>query len=73
MIVKLVKGNKHKWVYLIRDGFTHVRLESFMDTINDLLYSFEDDYDMISVMSEALKQVLLGFGGVEQRFQQYML
>ena len=62
MVAKLVEGNKHKWVYLIGDGLTHVRLKLFMDTINGSLYSFKDDYEMISVMSEALKQVLLGVG-----------
>ena len=60
LVVKLFDGNKHKWVYLIGDGLTHVRLKSFVNTINDSLYSFEDDYEMRSVMSEALKQVVLG-------------
>ena len=64
MVVKVVEGNKHKLVYLIGDGLTHVRLKSFVDTINNSLYSFEDYYEMISVMSEAIKQVVLGVGGL---------
>ena len=46
LVVKLVENAKHKWLYLIGDGLTHVRLKSFVDTINDILYSFEDDYEM---------------------------
>ena len=55
LVVKLVDENKHKWVYLIGDGLTHVCLKLFVNTINDSLYSFEDDYKMRLVMSEALK------------------
>ena len=38
-VVKLVEGNKHKWIYLIGDGLTHVCLKLFVDIINDYLYS----------------------------------
>ena len=53
-MVKLVEGNNHKWLYLIGDGLAHVFLKLFVDTINNSLYSFKDDYEMQSVMSEAL-------------------
>lgn len=33
-----------------------------MDTINNSLYPFEDDYEMRYVMSEVLTQVVLGVG-----------
>ena len=49
-------------MYPIGDKLTHVRLKSFVNTINDSLYSFEDDHDMRSVMSKALQQVVLGVG-----------
>lgn len=55
IVVELVEGNNHKWVYLIGDCFTHVHLKLFVNTINNLLYSFEDDYEMKSVMPKALK------------------
>ena len=53
-MVYLVEGNKHKWLHLIGEGFTYVRLKSFVNTMDNSLYSLEDDYEMLSVMSEAL-------------------
>ena len=62
LVVETVIGASEKWVYLIGDGLTHVRLKSFVNTINDSLYSFEDDYETRRVLSLALKQVVLGVG-----------
>ena len=62
VMTKLVEGNKNKWLYLIGDGLTHVHLKLFVDTINDSLYSFKDDYEIRYIMSEALQQVVLGVG-----------
>ena len=59
LVVDTVAGACKKWVYLIGDGLTHVRLKSFVTAINDSLYSFEDDYHMRRVLSPALKQVVL--------------
>ena len=53
---------KHKWVYLIGDGLTHVRLKYFVNVLNDSLYSYREDYEMRHVLSGALKQVILGVG-----------
>ena len=60
--VTTIAGASHKWLYLIGDGLTHVRLKSFVNAINESLYSFEDDYEMRRVLSLALKQVVLGVG-----------
>ena len=62
LIVTIVAGASHTWVYLIGDGLPHVRLKPFIHTINDSLYTFEDDYEMRRVLSLALKQVVLGVG-----------
>ena len=50
IVDKLVEGNIHKCLYLLGDGLTHVRLKLFVDTISNSLYSFEDDYEIRSVM-----------------------
>ena len=55
LVIKLIDIHKHKWVYLIGDGIMHICLKSVVNTINDLLYLFEDNYEMRSIMSEALK------------------
>ena len=55
LIVTTVSGASDKWVYLIGDGLTHVRLKSFVNTIKNSLYVFEDDYEMRRVLSFALK------------------
>ena len=62
LVVTIVAESSHKWLYLIGDGLTHVRLKSFVNVINDSLYSFEDYYEMRRVLSLALKQVVLGVG-----------
>ena len=62
LIVTTVAGASDKWVYLIGDRLTHVRLKSFVNAINDSLHTFEDNYEMRWVLSTALKQVVLGVG-----------
>ena len=55
LIVDLVPGVRHKWLYLVGDGITYVCLKPFVDKINDSLYCFVDDYKIRSVLSEVLK------------------
>ena len=57
-----VDESKNKWMYLIRDGLTHVRLKSFENMINDALYPYKEDYQMRCVLSRALGRVILGVG-----------
>ena len=55
LVVTTLADSGHKWLYLIGDELTHVRLKSFVNVINDSLYSFEDDYEMRQVLYLALK------------------
>ena len=60
----LVPCASHKWLYLFGDELNHVRLKSFVDTINDSLDYFVDDYNMRSVLSNLLKQIVIGVGNL---------
>ena len=54
--------SKNKWLYLIGYGLNHVRSKSFVNVINDLLYSYKEDYEICRFLSRALGQVILGVG-----------
>ena len=41
LCVSAVDEAKHKWLYLIGDGLTHVQLKLFVNMINDSLYSYK--------------------------------
>ena len=58
----MVDEANHKWLYLIGEGLTHVRLKLFVNVINDSLYSHKEDYEMQHVLSSALDQVIIGVG-----------
>ena len=62
LCVSSVPESKNKWLYLIGDGSTHVRLKYFIIMINNSLYSYKDGYEMRSVLSYDLSQVILGIG-----------
>ena len=65
LCVSLVDESKHKWLYLIGDGLTHVRLKSFVNVITDSLYSYKEDYEIWRVLLRALGQVILGVGDLQ--------
>ena len=62
LCVSLVEVSKYKWVYLICNELTHVRLKSFVNVMNDSLYSYKEYYEMCRVLSDALSQVIVGVG-----------
>ena len=62
LVVTTVTEASSKWLYLIGDGLTHVKLKSSVNVINESLYSFEDDNEMRRVLSLALKKVVSGVG-----------
>ena len=51
-----------KWLYLVGDGLTQVRLKSFMDVIHSDSVSFRDWYCDSLVILAALGRVILGNG-----------
>ena len=62
IIIKSHPTSKGKWLFLVGDGLTHVRLGTFIDSINQSLYSYADDYENRQVLSKALQQIVLGIG-----------
>ena len=42
LVVTTVEEASNKWIYLIGDGLTHVRLKSFVNVINESLYFYKD-------------------------------
>ena len=51
-----------KWLYLVGDGLTQVRLKSFIDSIQEDSLSFREFYKESVVLSKALERVVIGNG-----------
>ena len=59
LVIKPIEDSVYKWMYLVGDSLTYVRIKSFVTTIKKSLFSFEDDYEVRYVLSNALQQVIL--------------
>jgi hypothetical protein len=54
--VKLPDDYKKRWLVLVGDRLSQMRLQAFKDMLNTYLYSFEKRYDMAQLLSKALDQ-----------------
>jgi len=56
--IRLAADYKRKWLMLVGDGLTQIRIKSFVDEINKSCYDFGEQQEALAMIKEALGQVI---------------